>query len=171
MRTGSCIRALDDILKFTGVIDHDWRTLECARANGMATSAMFKRTSPGDPEHGSWVKFRKPEAIIGNTSRRTSELEQEGLQGMARAATTIVQVFIHSQAHPLMLESTPYLLKSVTWTVDLSPLLSTTGCCWKAVEMSAQQVGLPSTKRRPFVACVRNHPSAEERLSVGGRSD
>ena len=30
--------------------------------------------------------------------------------------------------------------------------------------MSAQQVGVPSTKRRAFVACVRNHPSAEERL-------
>ena len=30
--------------------------------------------------------------------------------------------------------------------------------------MSAQQVGVPSTKRRTFVACVRNHPSVEERL-------
>ena len=30
--------------------------------------------------------------------------------------------------------------------------------------MSAQQVGVPSTKRKIFVACVRNHPSAEERL-------
>ena len=63
-----------------------------------------------------------------------------------------------------MLESTPYLLKSANWTADLSPLLSTTGYGWKAVEMSAQQVGVPSTKRRTFVACVRNHPSAEERL-------
>ena len=29
--------------------------------------------------------------------------------------------------------------------------------------MSAQQVGVPSTERT-FVACVQNHPSAEERL-------
>ena len=43
-------------------------------------------------------------------------------------------------------------------------ILSTTGYCWKAVEVSVQQVGVPSTKRRTSVACVRNHPSAEERL-------
>ena len=51
-----------------------------------------------------------------------------------------------------------------TWTIDLSPLLSTTDYCWKTVEISAQQVGVPSTKRRTFVACVRNHPCPEERL-------
>ena len=31
--------------------------------------------------------------------------------------------------------------------------------------MSAQQVGVPSTKRKTFVAYVRNHPNAEERLT------
>ena len=31
--------------------------------------------------------------------------------------------------------------------------------------MSAKQVGVPSTKRKTFVACVRNHPNAEERLT------
>ena len=95
--------------------------------------------------------------------RRTSELEKES-QGTAGAATTIVQAFISCQAHLLMLESTPYLLKSATWITDLSPLLSTTGYCWNAVDMSAQQVGAPLTNRRTFVACVQNHPSAEERL-------
>ena len=35
----------------------------------------------------------------------------------------------------------------------------------KAVKMSAQQVGVPSTERNTFVACVGNHPSAEERLT------
>ena len=156
-------RALDDIFEFTGVTDHDWRALECARANGLAISALFERTCPGDPEYGSWVKSLKPEVIIGNTSRRTNELEEGPQQGTAEEATIIVQSFNSSQAHLLMLESTPYLLMSETWTADLSPLLSTTGYCWKAVEMSAQQVGAPSTKRT-FVACVRNHPSAEERL-------
>ena len=38
----SCIRTLDAIFEFTGVTDHDWRALECARANGVATSAMSK---------------------------------------------------------------------------------------------------------------------------------
>ena len=74
---GGCIRALDGIFEFTDFTDHDWRALECARANGMATRAMFKRTSLGDPEYDSWVRSLKPEAIIGNTSRRTSELEQK----------------------------------------------------------------------------------------------
>ena len=37
---GSSIRALDNIFKFTGVTDHDWRSLECTSANGMA-SALF----------------------------------------------------------------------------------------------------------------------------------
>ena len=161
---GSSIRALDDIFEFKGVTDHDWRALECNRANDMTTNTLFKRTCPGDPEYGSWVKSLKPEVIIGKTFRRANELE-EGQQDTAGAATTIAHTFISSQAHLLMLESIPYLLKSATWTDDLPPLLSTTGYCWKAVEMSAQQVGVPSTKREKIVACVRNHPSAEERLT------
>ena len=128
--------------------------LECARANGMVTSTMFEQTSPGDPKHVFWVKSLKPVAIIGNTSRITSKLEQEGPQATARAATTIVQAFISFQDHPLMLESTPYLTKSATWTADRLSFLSTTGYSWKAVEMSAQWIGIPSTKRRAYVACV-----------------
>ena len=31
--------------------------------------------------------------------------------------------------------------------------------------MSAQQVGVPSAKRKTFVAYVQNHPNAEERLT------
>ena len=92
---GSYIRALDNIFKFTVVTDHDRRALECARANGMVTRAMFKRTCPGDPKYGSWVKSLKLEAIIGNISRRTSELE-EGPQGTAGAANTIGRAFISS---------------------------------------------------------------------------
>ena len=99
-----------------------------------------------------------------DTFRRANELE-EGQQGTAGAATTIVHTFIFSQAHLLMLESTPYFLKLATWTDDLTPLLSTTGYCRKAVEMSAQQVRVLSTKKKTFVACTRNHPSAEERLT------
>ena len=109
------------------------------------------------------MKSLKPEIIIGNTSRRTSELE-EGPQGTAGKATTTAQAFISSQAHLLMLESTPYFLKCATRTYDFSPLLSTSGFCWRAVEILAQQVRVPSTKRRTFVPCVQNHPSTEERL-------
>ena len=61
---GGCIRALEDIFDFTGVTYHDRRALECARANGVETSVMWKRTSPGDPEYGFWVKSLKLEAII-----------------------------------------------------------------------------------------------------------
>ena len=129
----------------------------------MTTGVLFKRTCPGDPEHGSRVKSLKPEVVIGNTSRRANGLE-EGQQGTAGTAPTIVHTFISSQPHLLILKSTPYLLKSATWTVDLSPLLSTTGHCWKAVDLPAQQVGVPSTKRKIFVICVRNHPRTEERL-------
>ena len=86
---GSGIRALDGIFEFTGVTDHDWRALKYTRASGMANSAMFKQTCLGDPEYGSWVKSLKPEVITGNTSRRTSELE-EGPQCTAGASTTIV---------------------------------------------------------------------------------
>ena len=100
-----------------------------------------------------------------NVPRRTGIRSLgEGQEGTIGEATTIVHTFISSQAHLLMLESTPYLLKSATWADNLSPLLPTTGYSWKAVEMSAQQVGVPSTKRKIFVACVRDHPSTEERL-------
>ena len=130
----------------------------------MTISALFKRTCAGDPEYGSWVKSLKPEVIIGNMPWMANELE-EGQQSTAGAATTTVHTFISSQVYLLMLESTPYLLKSATWTDGLTPLLSTTGYCLKAVQMSAQQVGVPSTKSKPFVACVQTHPSADERLT------
>ena len=110
------------------------------------------------------MKSHKPEVVIGNTPRRANGLE-EGHQGTTGAATNIVHTFISSQAHLLILESTPYLLKSAKWMDDLSPLLSTTGCYWEAVELFAQQVGVPSTKRKTFVACVRNLPNTEERLA------
>ena len=58
---GGSIRALDDIFEFTSVTDHDWRTLECTRANDMAINALFERTCPEDPEYGSWVKSLKPD--------------------------------------------------------------------------------------------------------------
>ena len=113
----------------------DGVALECTRAKGMATNALFKQMCPGDPEYGSWVKSLKPQEIIGNTSR-ANELE-EGPQDTAGEATTTVYTSIPSQAHLLIQESTPHLLKSATWTDDFSPLLSNTGYCLKAVEMSA----------------------------------
>ena len=147
---------------FKDVTDHDWRALECARANDMATNAIFKQTSPEDPEYGSWVKSLKSEEIIGITSRRTSELEPEGLQGTAKAATVHVQAFNNTQAHLLIPERMPYPLKSATWTANLSLLLSTTDYCWKAVEVSAQLVGVPSSKRgclcpKPFKCGGTSH--------------
>ena len=63
-----------------------------------------------------------------DTSRKANEPE-EGQQGTAGAATTILHTFISSQAHVLMLESTPNLLKSVTWTDDPTPFLAITGYC------------------------------------------
>ena len=53
----------------------------------------------------------------------------------------------------MMLESTPY-----------PPQVSNLDSRSQAVEISAQQVGVSSTKRRPFVVCVRIHPSTEEHL-------
>ena len=88
-----------------------------------------------------------------DTSRRANELE-EGQQGTAGVSTTIVHTFIFSQAHLFMLESTPYFLETATLKDDLTPLLSTTGYCWKAVEMSAQQVRVLLTKTKTFVACT-----------------
>ena len=161
---GSSIRALNDIFDFTGITDHDWRALECARLNGKTTNSQFKRMCLEDPEYVPWIKSRKPEAIIGNTSRRANELE-EGRQGTTGTAANIVHAFISSRAHFLIIESTQYLLKSANWTDDLSPLLSTAGCCWEAVELSSQQVGVPSTKKKTFIACIRNRPNAEERLT------
>ena len=48
---------------FTGVTDHDRRALECARANGMETSAILERTSQRDREYGSRVKFFKKQSL------------------------------------------------------------------------------------------------------------
>ena len=114
--------------------------------------------------NGGHFRIHKRHRPRQDTSRRANKLEEEQ-QGTAGAATSIAHTFILFQAHLLMLESTPYLMKSATWTDDLTPLLSTTGYCWKAIEMSAQQVGVPSTKRKTIVACFRNHPSAVQRIT------
>ena len=98
-----------------------------------------------------------------HTPRRANKLE-EGQQGTPGAATTIAYNFIFSQVHILMLESTPYFLKSTIWTDDLTPFLSITGYCWKTVEVSAQQVGA-LTKRKNIRRLYPNHPSAEERIT------
>ena len=147
--------------RYTGVTGHDWRTLECTRANDIAINALFKRTCPGDPEYGYWVKSLKPNHW---------ECIQEGKRAGERTTRHSRSSYHHCPHLPLFpsppLDAvTPYLLKSATWTDDLTPLLSTTGYCLKAVEMSTRQVEVPSTKRKLFVACVRNHPSAEERLT------
>ena len=158
---GSSIRALDGIFEITGVTNLEWRTLECTRTNDMAINAMFKRTCPGDPECGSWVKSLK---------RNHWECIQEDKRAGGRT-TRHSRSSHHHRPHLHILPSppldavTPYLLKSATWTDGLTPLLSITGYCLKAVEMSARQVEVTSTKRKTFVACVRNHPSAEERLT------
>ena len=166
---GDIIQALDNIFEFTGVNDHDWRALECTRVDDMATNVLFKRTCRGDPEYGSWVKSLKPEVIIGNTSKRANELE-EGQQGTAGTATTIVYTFIASQANLLMLESTPYHFKSATWTDDLTPLLSTTGYCWKVLEMSAQQLGSPKPRGK-HSSLVSEIIRAQRNASLGGGLD
>ena len=87
---GSSIRALNDIFDFTGITDHDWRALECARLNGKATNSQFKRMCLEDPEYVPWIKSRKPEAIIGNTARserargRTTRHNRSGRQHCPR---------------------------------------------------------------------------------------
>ena len=162
---GSSIRALHDICEFTDVTDHNWRALESTRANSMATRALSKRTCPGDSEYGSWVKSLKPEIIIGEHIQEGKLVRRRTTRHSRSSYHHCPHLHFLSSPHLLVLETTPYLPKSAIWTTDLSPLLSTTGYCWKAVEISAQQVGVPSTKRKTFVACVRNHSSAKERLT------
>ena len=113
-----------------------------------------KRTCPGDLKYGSWMKSLRPEVIIENTSSKANELK-EGQQGTAGAAAIIVHTFISSQACLLMVESTPCLLKSATCTADLSPLLSTAGHCWKAIEMSVQQVGVFNQEENTRRLCLK----------------
>ena len=158
---GSSIRALYGIFELTGVTDPDWRTLESIRANDMAINTLFKRTCPGDPEYDSWVKSLKP-----NHWKYIQEGKRAGGRTTMHSRSSYHHCpHLHLLPSPPLDAVIPYLLKSATWTDDLTPLLSTTGYCLKAVEMLAQQVGVPSTKRKTFVACVRNHPSAEEHLT------
>ena len=101
---------------------------------------------------------------IGNNCPRTNERQLEEIQVAARAATSVVRIFVESPARLLVLESTSNLLRSITWTTDLQPSLAAAGCSWRAVELSAQQVGVSSTKKRTYIAGARYVPDAEERL-------
>ena len=169
MQGGSDVRVLDDIFEFTGGTDHDWRALECARANGMATSALFERTCPGAPEDDSWMKSIKQKIIIGNTSRRTNELE-EGQQDTTGAATTIVHTFISSRVHLLMLESTPYLLKSATWTVYSHHSCRPQATTGKRSRYQPNRSGSPQP-REEHSSLVSKIIQAWRNVSLGGRPE
>ena len=107
----------------------------------------------------------KPEAIIENTPKRTSELEPEGPQGTARAVTALVQAFNYSQVDLLILEK-----HAVPPQVGNLDSRSLTIAVDYRLQLESDQDVRP-TGRSPlnqegsaFVVCVRSHPSAEERL-------
>ena len=131
----------------------------------MATSALFKRSCPGDPEYGSWVESLKPEVIIRNTTRRTNEPE-EGQQDTAGAVTTIVHTFISSQTHLLMLEK-KYTVPPQDGNLDGRPL--TTPVDHRLLLESGRDVSPtgrgPLNQEENIHRLCPNHPSAEERLT------
>ena len=82
----------------------------------------------------------------------------------SRAATIIVHTFISSQAP---LDAGKYTVPPEVGNLDRRP--RTTPVNHGLLLESGRDVSptsrVPSTKRKTFVACVGNHPSAEERLT------
>jgi len=110
------------------------------------------------------MKALKPEVMLGDSCRRFHEQGLEEARESTQAAISMVKTFVESDAHLLVLQSTSQLINSVEWTSDLLPLLTREGCSWTSTGLSAIQVGLPSTKRRTYIVCVRGVTKPEEKL-------
>ena len=134
---GGFIRASNGILQVLGATDHDWRALECIRSNGLPKQMELKRTTPGSQRCQGWIKTLQPEVLLSDSYRRFHEQGMEEARESVRAAVSIVQTFIESDAHLLVLQSTSYLVTSAEWTMDLSSLLTREGCAWTSTELSA----------------------------------
>ena len=75
----------------------------------------------------------------------------------ARNATTIVKLFISSRAQVLVMEAPVRFGTTEAWTTVLQPQMHMAGCEMETATLKATAVGIPTNKRRLFVAAVKRH--------------
>ena len=73
----------------------------------------------------------------------------------ARNATTIVKLFISSRAQVLVMEAPVRFGTTEAWTTVLRPQMHMAGCEMVTATLKATAVGIPTNKRRLFVAAVK----------------
>lgn len=95
--------AAKDILNVTCIIDPDWRTLECIRANGGAQGVNLVRLPLTLKDCRDPLAAARPEVLLGNACHKTDTLDLGEVA--ARHAEAITHLFTHSCAQVLILEA------------------------------------------------------------------
>ena len=154
---GGSILAAQELVNVKAATDHDWRALECVRTNGIGGTIRLMRTRPGDEECTTLLQEVNPSVVIGNV-------------GPGESGADIVQAFVRSKARTLLLECTPQLPSSELWRSSVQPMLDESYQTEKA-ELKAGSVGVPSGKKRAFVAATATvgTPRAKEKLEAWRR--
>lgn len=152
---GGNVRAAEGILDVQIAIEADWRALECARVNEGEASVRLMRTKPGEAECDNLIRKVGPQVIICNIAK--------GADNECIRQTLLV--LMASKAKVLVLECSNQFLTSELWKGEFLPVL-VRSYCFEVVELQALQLGVPSKRRRTFVAMVarKDFPDASRKL-------
>ena len=123
---GGTLPAVEETLEVTHVIDGDWMTFECIRANGGSGEASLFCQQPELEACQQILAEAKPEVLLGNAC---CKIDDPG-RGISAASTAeaIVQIFISSRAQILVLEAPFRFTTTITWKDTLEPQLKMAGC-------------------------------------------
>ena len=150
---GGALVAAEDILNVTCIIDPDWRTLECIRANGGAQGVNLVRLPLTLKDCRDPLAAARPEVLLGNACHKTDTLDLGEVA--ARHAEAITHLFTHSCAQVLILEAPVGFAGTDKWVNNLLPFLLEAGCVAETATLSATAVGVPTGKRRVFAVAVK----------------
>ena len=161
---GGGLMAAKGLVAVKGATDHDWRALECVRANGLDEGVRLVRAEPGGEDCKRLLSDLSPSVVMGDASRKPA---QQGPGGAATLAKSMVKAFIDSTARVLLLECHPNLLRSTEWAQVMLPALREAACTVETVEVAANSVGVPSGKRKAFAVGVRSGKPGGEGEKLG----
>ena len=149
---------VNGLVAVKGGTDHDWRALECVRANGLDEGVQLVRWNLGE-DCMRLLSDLSPSIVMGDASRKPAK---QGPVGMATLAKDIVKVSIDSTATVLLLECHPNLLRSTEWGQVAMPALREAARTVETVELAASSVGVPSGKRKAFAVGIRRKKPGRE---------
>lgn len=134
------------MLDVTCVLDVDWKTFECIRANGGAGDTALIRQSLDHFNCQKILADQQPEILLGNIC---GAIEDQGLgERTAHIAQVVVEAFISSRTQILVMECPVGFAGTDSSHNGLQPQLTMAGCETNTASLTATAVGIPTSKRR-----------------------